>query len=429
MKMWVRISWILALGVIAAMLFGSGAWAKDKEVVIGFTGPTSGPSAQYGKDNIAGLEMAIEDINEAGGIEVGGETYKLTLQTYDDHIDPTAAVNNARRLRARDGARVIFNPVFNTLAPLMEINEQPGSEFLLMAYTSTPAIDFIDNDLTISIPPPFEAYAWAYADIAWEKGWRRCAMVVTLGAYGDEWRETFAEHWKERGGEVVADKPANYYTETDFSAQLSAALAKNPDFLLIGGPSDTTALVIEQARNMGFEGGLVMADQAKLDYIVEEAFDGDISKMNNVVGVARTLDIAPRDVMEPFHERYVEEYGKEDTSENVLNYSAMQMVAAAMEEAGTVDDPKAIKAAFKEILPMDYEKMLVAYLGILDTRMLVPGTVQVIENDEYQTSIQNIWWAQDEEEFKEIVSRIPERGAKSTYLPLERYVEKAKSLK
>ncbi|MFP4572465.1 MAG: ABC transporter substrate-binding protein, partial [Desulfobacterales bacterium] len=318
---------------------------------------------------------------------------------------------------------VIFNPVFNTLAPMMEVNEQPGSEFLLMAYTSTPAIDFIDNDLTISIPPPFKAYAWAYADIAWEKGWRKGAMVVTLGAYGDEWRETFAKHWKGMGGEIVADKPANYYTETDFSSQLASVLAKNPDFLLIGGPSDTTALVIEQARNMGFEGGLIMADQAKLDYIAEERFDGDLSKMDKVLGVARTLDIAPRDIMEPFHERYVEEYGKEDTSENVLNYSAMQMVAAAMEEAGTVDDPAAIKAAFKDILPMDHEKMLVAYMGIRGTRLLVPGTIQMIEDGEYQTSIQNIWWTDSKEEFEKIVDKIPERGAISKHLPLEEYID------
>lgn len=418
---WIKFSWIMVLAMLTAGFFGSGAWAK--EVVIGFTGPLSGPAAQYGRDNVAGLEMGIEDINKAGGITVNGEKYTFTLKTYDDHIDPTAAVNNARRLKARDGANVIFNPVFNTLAPLMEINEMPGSEFLLMAYTSTPAIDFIDNDLTISIPPPFKAYAFAYADIAWEKGWRKCAMVVTLGAYGDEWRETFAEHWKEIGGEIVADKPANYYTETDFSSQLAAALATKPDFMLIGGPSDTTALVIEQARNMGFDGGLVMVDQAKMDYIANVPFGGDLSLMNNLVGVARTLDIGPRHIMEAFHERYIAEYGGEDTSENVLNYSAMRMLAAAMEEAGTVDDPKAIKAAFSKILPMKPEENLVAYLGIRGTRMLVPGTIQVIEDGEFQTSIQNIWWVKTEAEFKEILKQIPERKVISTHLPIKEYIE------
>ncbi len=422
MKKFKHFSLSLAVGLLAmAVFFCSGAWAE--EVVIGFTGPLSGPAAQYGKDNVAGLEMAIEDINKAGGIEVDGKNYTFTLQTYDDHIDPTAAVNNARRLQARDGARVVFNPVFNTLAPLMEINEQRGSEFLLMAYTSTPAIDKIDNDLTISIPPPFLAYVRAFADIAWDRGWRKGAMVVTLGAYGDEWRELFKEHWEEQGGEILADKPANYYTETDFSSQLTAALATNPDFLLIGGPSDTTALVIEQARDLGFKGGFIMVDQAKMDYIANVSFGGDLSKMDKVVGVARTLDIGPTDIMEPFHERYVEEYGGEDTSENVLNYAAMRMLAAAMEEAGTVEDPAAIKAAFSEILPMDPEINLVAYMGIRGTRLLVPGTVQVIENGKYQMSMQNIWWPENKEEFEEVLEQIPEREVVSEYLPLEDYIK------
>jgi len=421
MRRWKPFPWIFVTAMLAMGLFASGAWAG--EVVIGFTGPLSGPAAQYGRDNVAGLEMAIKDINEAGGITVDGEKYSFRLQTYDDHIDPTAAVNNARRLKSRDGANVIFNPVFNTLAPLMEINQMRGSEFLLMAYTSTPAIDFIDNNLTISIPPPFKAYAWAYADIAWEKGWRKGAMVVTLGAYGDEWRETFAEHWEDIGGEIVADKPANYYAETDFSSQLAAVLAKNPDFLLIGGPSDTTALVIEQARSMGFDGGMIMVDQAKMDYIANVAFDGDLSLMNNVIGVARTLDIAPRPVMEKFHERYVSKYGGEDTSENVLNYAAMRMVAAAMEAAGSVDDPKAIKAAFSGILPMEPEKSLVAYMGIRGTRLLVPGTVQVIKDGAYQRPNQNIWWPKTEAEYEKVLEKIPEREVTSRYLPIEEYIK------
>ncbi|MFW6334887.1 MAG: ABC transporter substrate-binding protein, partial [Desulfosalsimonas sp.] len=66
MKTWVKISWVLSAAVAAALIFSTGAWAK--EVVIGFTGPLSGPAAQYGRDNVAGLEMAIQDINDAGGI-------------------------------------------------------------------------------------------------------------------------------------------------------------------------------------------------------------------------------------------------------------------------------------------------------------------------------------------------------------------------
>lgn len=421
MKTMKQLSFTLVIALLTLGLFCPNSQAE--KVVIGFTGPLSGPAAQYGRDNVAGLEMAINDINVGGGIKIGGKSYTFKLKTYDDHIDPTAAVNNARRLRARDGARVIFNPVFNTLAPIMQVNTQPGSEFLLMAYTSTPAIDEIDNDLTVSIPPPFAAYVNAFAEVAWEKGWRKGAMVVTLGAYGDEWRKAFKEHWIEKGGQILADKPANYYTETDFSAQISAALATKPEFMLIGGPSDTTGLVIEQSRNLGFKGGFILVDQAKMNYIAEVAFKGDLSKMNNVIGVARTLDIAPVDIMKPFIARYKKEYKRVATSENVLNYSAMRMLAAAMTEAGSVDDPKAIKAAFSKILPMDAKINLVYYMGIQKTRMIVPGTIQMIENGKYGPPIQSIWWAKTKEEFAKIVESIPERGAITKNIPLAGYTQ------
>ncbi len=423
MKTLKHLSLTLIAAIVALGLFCPGAYAKNDTVVVGFTGPLSGPAAQYGRDNVAGLEMAIQDINAAGGISVNGKAYDFELKTYDDHIDPTAAVNNARRLRSRDGARFIFNPVFNTLAPMMQVNQQRGSEFLLMAYTSTPKIDEMQNPNTISIPPPFSAYVVAFVEYAWDKGWRKGAMVVTLGAYGDEWRHAFKEAWIEKGGEIVADKPANYYTETDFSAQLSAALATKPEFMLIGGPSETTGLVIEQARNLGFTGGFILVDQAKMNYIADVGFNGDLSKMNNVLGVARVLDIGPKDLMQEFIDRYKRDYGRVATSENILNYSAMRMLAGAIEAAGTVDDIAAIKAAFGKILPMDVNINPIHYAGIQETRLIVPGTIQVIEDGKYGPPIQSIWWTKSDADFDAVVKSIPERGAISVKIPLEGYAK------
>ena len=88
---------------------------------------------------------------------------------------------------------------------------------------------------------------------------------------------------RSKGGQITEDKPANYYTETDFSAQLTAAIASKPDVMLIGGPSAPTALVIEQARNLGYKGGFIMVDQAKADYIANILKGTEL--MNNTIGV------------------------------------------------------------------------------------------------------------------------------------------------
>jgi branched-chain amino acid transport system substrate-binding protein len=111
MKQVKRFSFSLMLAMAAVAFMAAGVWAA--EVVIGFTGPLSGPGAGYGRDNANGLKMAVDDINARGGITIDGEKYTFKLETFDDMIDPTAAVNNARRMHSRSGARVIFNPVFN----------------------------------------------------------------------------------------------------------------------------------------------------------------------------------------------------------------------------------------------------------------------------------------------------------------------------
>ena len=50
-----------------------------KEIVVGFTGPISGPASEYGQDVLNGIDMAVKDLNAAGGIKVKGQTYTFRL--------------------------------------------------------------------------------------------------------------------------------------------------------------------------------------------------------------------------------------------------------------------------------------------------------------------------------------------------------------
>lgn len=395
----------LALAFMVISL-GTTLHAAD-EVVIGFTGPLSGVGAEYGQDCVNGIEMAIQDINSAGGISVGGKKYNLKLVKLDDQIDPTQAVNNCRRLRDQYKAPVVFNPVFNTLAAISKINEEKGNEFLIMAYTSTPKMVELGNKLAVVIPPPFTVYVRTFAELAWEEGWRKAAMVVTLGAYGDEWRAAFRDYWQKKGGQITEDKPANYYTETDFSAQLTAALATKPEFLLIGGPSATTALVIEQARNLGFKGGFVLIDQAKVDYI-EHILKG-VKLLGNTIGVAAVRDV-PTAVAPGWVKRYKEAYKRMETWEALLNYTGVHALARAMEAAGTVTDAVAIRAAFPKAFPMTGDKFPVEYHGITPGgRLYCAGSIQKLDpKGQYGPVILASWWFSDKSQFDSFKASRPQ---------------------
>jgi branched-chain amino acid transport system substrate-binding protein len=391
---------ILSLFMAFAFVFSLSAAGWADEIVLGFSGPLSGPAAEYGQDCVNGVDMAVKELNAAGGITVKGKKYTFKLDRLDDRTDPTQAVNNSRRFRANK-AIAVFNGVFSTIAAMTKINQEKGNEFLIMGYTSTPKLIDLKNKLTVvTTAPPFPVYVQSFCENAWGKGWRKIGMVATLGAYGDEWRHAFADYWKKIGGTITIDKPANYYTETDFSAPLTAALATKPDALLIGGPSATTALVIEQARGMGFKGGFILIDQSKMDTIA--FLLRGVKLMNNTIGVAGAQTVSVP-ITDDFFKRYQSSYRRAATSESLRNYGATIALARAVSAAGTVDDVWAIRAAFAKALPILGDKIPTELFGIENSgRLLINGSVAEISNGKLQPSIQYFWWLKNEAEWNAI---------------------------
>jgi len=325
--------------------------------------------------------MAVREINAAGGITVKGKNYFFKLHRLDDRAGMAEAVGNARKFVAQDKAPVVFNSSATTIGALMKINETRGSEFLIVGYTSAHALHGLGNKLLINPTPDFLAYVAAASDIAWKKGFRNGAMVVTLGAYGDAWRKSFRSAWENKGGRILADCPINYYTETDFSAQLTSALAAKPDFLLIGGPSATTALAAEQARSMGFKGGFVMIDQARMDFIAGVL--KNMNLMNGTVGIANIADLTMPATAE-FTKRYKDAYKKTPTWESAFNYSTMHVIAEAMILAGSVSDPRAIRGAVAKALPILGDKYPNEFFRIQENGVLDSGGgIQSVDNGKF----------------------------------------------
>jgi len=400
MKHWKLLVCLLAVLIVS---FGAGR-AQANEIVVGFSGPLSGPAAEYGQDIVSGIDMAVKEINAAGGITVAGKKYTFRLERLDDRADPVQAVNNSRRFKGNK-AIAVFNGVFNTIAPMMKINEEKGNEFIVMAYTSTPALEGLGNKLMVGTTVNLMAYLHTYADWALQKGWKRCAMLVTLGAYGDENRALFKEIWMKKGGIITADKPANYYTETDFSAPLAATIATKPDVMLIGGPSATTALVVEQARTMGFKGGFMMIDQAKQDYMAKLL--GGTSLMGNLIGTGGVVSVA-LPAAPAFEKKFVQQYKKMVTWECALNYTGMHALAKAIVAAGTVDDIYKIRAGFDKALavaPMLGDKYPNEVFGITKAgRLWIAASVQTITNGKSDVSSLHVWWPKTQAEFDKVKS-------------------------
>ncbi|WP_291424431.1 ABC transporter substrate-binding protein, partial [Deinococcus sp.] len=148
MKQLLTLSALLSLMVSPAL--------ADKVVNIGYSGPLSGGAASYGKNVQSGLDMAINDINKAGGIKVGGEKVTFKLMALDDRYLPNETATNVKRLTGQ-GVKFILIPHAGGILTVQPMTTRDPN-FLLLAYSSDPQILNNNNPLTFMLPPRFDNY-------------------------------------------------------------------------------------------------------------------------------------------------------------------------------------------------------------------------------------------------------------------------------
>ena len=325
---------------------GSGGEGGAQTATIGYSGPLSGGAALYGENALDGIEMAVQDINE-DGLEIDGQQVELQVESLDDQYLPNEAATNAQRLVQQNDASVVFIPHSGGIFAAQEINTS-RNEFLIGAYSSDPAILEQENDLTMMIPPRFDNYMQPFVETTMSDYGERLGMIPTESEYGQEWTDYVTEEWESQGGEVLSDNGVDYTTTTDYAGPVTQALAEDPDVLFVGGPSQPTALIVEEARQQGFEGGFIVMDQAKFEEM--EGFT-DFENMEGSAGVQPIIESeAPG--LEDFVQRYEQEITDErpPVSEVAYNYQATHIVAKAMELAGTTEDPQAIRDNIDEAI-------------------------------------------------------------------------------
>jgi branched-chain amino acid transport system substrate-binding protein len=341
--------WSVAMAA-AAVLGASPAWAQEV-VHIGYSGPLSGGAAKYGKEVLDGMQMAAEEVNLAG-IEVGGKKIKFQIDALDDKYNPSETAINARRLAEEDKAVVVLVPHAGGCFAVQTSNEQ--NNLFLLAYTSVPQIAQRGNKLTVRIPPEFTSYVASFVKFEMSTFGKKLAIANTDTDYGKAWTAAFRPAWEAAGGTVVVDNPMSYNRATDFYSGVSRVLAAKPDVLFVGGPSEPTGLVAQQARELGFKGGFVVMDQAKLDEVAKVT--NGYAALEGAIGVLPLVnDDSPG--AKSFVARFRKTHDGRDPSQEVsLNYTAVYATALAMKAAGTTTDATAIRAAYDKgikALPRD----------------------------------------------------------------------------
>ncbi|EQB97369.1 ethanolamine utilization protein EutJ [Geobacillus sp. A8] len=315
-----------------------GGGGETGTVNIGYSGPLSGPAAYYGQRTLNGLKMAAEEINNSGGFEVKGKKYKINLVPLDDKYLPNETAANAKRLVQEHHTPIIFTPHSGGVMALQVFNQTDN--FIIAAYTSEPKITQTGNKLTVRIPPRYDGYIPTFTDYAMKHFGKKLAALPTATQYGKDWTEKLLPYWEKQGGKVVYKSSIDFTKDTDFFTIVTNALKEKPDVLFIGGPSEPTAKVAKQARELGFKGGFIIMDQAKLDEM--KRVTGSYDMLEGSIGVMPLVE-SDQPAVPEFVKNYRAKFNEDPGSEAAYNYLALYAFVEAMKAAGTVDDPQAIR--------------------------------------------------------------------------------------
>ena len=309
------------------------AWSQ---VTIGASAPLTGPRAQLGRYYKQGVELALAEINEAGGV-LGKP---LTVAFEDDQGDnPNTAMNAVNRLMQVDKVPVFLGPHFSVAQMATQKAYCNGS---VVSITGASGIPVTNSGCKYVIRVRGDDNIQSKALVAFAMKELKADKIGVL-AVNDDFGKTGAQRVA-AAIEAAGLKPVAIEThnpqDKDFSAPLARLKAANAQVVVLWTHISEAALIVRQARQMALTmhfAGTAMSQPTFLN-LTEAASDGVLSADDFIAE-------NPDPVVQGFVKKYRAKYGTDPEIWAAAYYDATHLAAKAINKAGSAD-PQKIRAAF-----------------------------------------------------------------------------------
>ena len=340
----VLLALIMVLSMSACGGSSTGGDAKEP-IKFGWVGPLTGDEAVWGKCESQTLELLIEQKNEEGGL-LGR---KLELVKYDTKGDVNETINVTKRLVSQDKVAAIIGPNASAGAIAMAGVLTQAKTAGIATVATNPKVTVNDDgslneySYRICFIDPYQgSVAASYA--AKQLNFKNAAILYDVSSdYAQGFRQYFVDTFKKAGGTIVADEAFNS-GDTDFKPQLTKIKKANPEVVLLPGMYKETALIANQARDLGINAVLMGGDgwpSEKLNEMAGKAIEGSY--------VVNHLDYNDPEA-KPLQDAYRAKYGADAGIElnAYMAHDAFLIVCAAIEKAGTAN-PEDVAKALTEV--------------------------------------------------------------------------------
>ncbi|MCX7710778.1 MAG: ABC transporter substrate-binding protein [Clostridia bacterium] len=320
---------LLVVFVMVVSLF-AGCNGGGNEIKIGAIQPISGQVSAYGTQTRDAIQMAVDEINAAGG--VNGKKIKLIVE--DDEANPEKTVNAFKKLATQDKVVGIVGALTSKCS--LSITKEAQQRKILMISPSstndtvTSAGEFI---FRACYNDSFQGQVVAKFAQETLKAKNAAILFDNTNDYSKGLRDNFKKKFEELGGKVVVEE--SYATnDKDFNAQLTKIKGTNPDVLFIPDYYSTVSLIAKQVKSQGINAPMLGADG--WDEITNNAGDEVIGSYysNHYSPDAKDADV------QNFVKKYQEKYKIVPNALAALGYDATYVLVEAIKRAGSTDPVK-----------------------------------------------------------------------------------------
>ncbi|MBV8840453.1 MAG: ABC transporter substrate-binding protein [Alphaproteobacteria bacterium] len=319
-----RFASLVLLGLAAAM-------PARADIKIGFQVPLTGPAATDGKSAQVAGEMAIEDVNAAGGV-LG---QKLQLVTYDDQAKSDQAIFTANKLIGEDGVKLVVNGSYSASGRAAAPVFQKAGVVMIAAYGVHPDITRAGDYMfrLVHLGPPQGAATALY--IGKTLGLKKISTITMDNDYGQATMDGFLESAPKYGIEVP-NKYSYSLKDRQFGSIVASVKRDNPDGVYATGYFFTGGPLVAQLRAAGIT----------VPIIGSQAFDSE--KFIEIAGPAADgtyiVDSFDRDSKDPalqkFFDGFKQRAGYAPEGVAAITYSAVKLMADGIKRAGSAEPAK-----------------------------------------------------------------------------------------
>lgn len=318
--------------------------AAQETLNLGALVTISGAGAAWGNGMKNAAELAADEVNAKGGLEVGGKKYKVNVIAYDDKYQANEAVTVANRLVFEDKVKFIIGPVGSAaVLAIQPITEKNKVIVLTLGFTSKA----LGADKPFTFRPNVTTAEVSQPQIDWlvkSQGLKKVGALFPNDETGQQIAKDLTAAYKKAGAQLAATEFFER-DRVDFVPQLTRMLARGIDAIELDGNSPTTAgLIVKQAREIGFTGKIVRTGGPATQEIVNVA--GANAAKGMFVHTPMNPDLP---ATKEYMAKYAAKYSHAMNGFSPAFYDGTNILFEAMRKAGTVTDTDAIRQEMEKI--------------------------------------------------------------------------------